>query len=355
MNIVAHNMLAMNASRQYQINTKSKAKSAEKLSSGYKINRASDDAAGLSISEKMRRQIHGLNQGTENTQDGVSLCQVADGALAEVNNMLHRITELSVQSFNGTNTDSDKEAIQGEISQILKEINRIGDTTTFNEIPLFYEETNTELSDEELFQQLSNGTIKLVDNDVTFSNGEILGKDTANQIIGLLSNATASYKLKDCLLDSSSNKSDIISYATLCNNNIKALSAYSANASFNVNVDSALRYFSDGLGLETKPVSPYPLHESSTKYNNALRIKNRNSIMQLALSGMQEIVDTVRASDKYGDIMDAITVVQVMMQHGRKQLIFIKHYFQKQKKKIMVYGFNLVQKLEVECFYQLIK
>lgn len=133
MNIVAHNILAMNANRQFNITSKDKAKSTEKLSSGYRINRASDDAAGLSISEKMRRQIRGLSQGVENTQDGVSLCQVADGALAEVSDMLHRITELSIKSANGTNSPSDRQAIQDEIGEILQEIDRIGETTKFNE------------------------------------------------------------------------------------------------------------------------------------------------------------------------------------------------------------------------------
>lgn len=143
MNIVAHNMLAMNASRQLNITNKNKAKNTEKLSSGYRINRASDDAAGLSISEKMRRQIRGLSQGVRNTQDGVSVCQVADGALAEVSDMLHRITELSVQSANGTNSDSDRQAIQKEISQIKQEIERIGDTTEFNTRKLFRDNPST--------------------------------------------------------------------------------------------------------------------------------------------------------------------------------------------------------------------
>ena len=130
---VAHNLSAKNAQRQFGINTKSKAKSTERLLSGYKINRAADDAAGLSISEKMRRQIRGLTQGVENTQDGVSLCQVADGALAEVNDMLHRITELSVKSANGTNSEQDRQCIQNEINEILQEIDRIGNSTEFNE------------------------------------------------------------------------------------------------------------------------------------------------------------------------------------------------------------------------------
>ncbi|MGN0408410.1 MAG: flagellin [Bacteroides sp.] len=137
MNVIAHNLPAMNTNRQFNIVTKNKAKSTEKLSSGYRINRASDDAAGLSISEKMRRQIRGLSQGIRNTEEGVSLCQVADGALAEVSDMLHRITELSVQSANDANTDDDRNAIQHEIGRIMQEIERIGDTTEFNERKIF--------------------------------------------------------------------------------------------------------------------------------------------------------------------------------------------------------------------------
>jgi len=134
---VTHNLLAMNAGRQFNIVNGTKVKTAEKLSSGYRINRSADDAAGLAMSEKMRRQIRGLGQASANTQDGISLCQVADGALNEVNDMLHRITELSVKAANGTNTQQDREAIQSEINQILEEIDRISDNTTFNEMKIF--------------------------------------------------------------------------------------------------------------------------------------------------------------------------------------------------------------------------
>lgn len=137
MNIVAHNLSAMNAQRQYQITSDRKAKMSEKLSSGYRINRAADDAAGLSISESMRRQIRGLTQGVRNTKDGISLCQVADGALAEVNDMLHRITELSVQAANGTNSLQQRRYIQDEINQLITEIDRIGEETTFNGRKIF--------------------------------------------------------------------------------------------------------------------------------------------------------------------------------------------------------------------------
>lgn len=135
--IVANNLIAMNTQRQFNIVNKKKAKSTEKLSSGYRINRSADDAAGLSISERMRKQINGLDKGINNTQDGVSMCQVGDGALAEVSAMLQRVTQLSVQAANGTLEPSERQDIQREISQILNEIDRIGSTTDFNTIKLF--------------------------------------------------------------------------------------------------------------------------------------------------------------------------------------------------------------------------
>lgn len=135
--VITNNLAAMNAQRQFNIVGNKKKKATEKLSSGYKINRAADDAAGLTISEKMRSQIRGLTQGVDNTQDGISLLQVADGALAEVHDMLHKITELSVKSANETNTKEDREAIQAEITEILTEIDRISDSTEFNTRKLF--------------------------------------------------------------------------------------------------------------------------------------------------------------------------------------------------------------------------
>lgn len=141
--VITNNLAAMNANRMYSITTKSQAKSSEKLASGYKINRAADDAAGLTISEKMRSQIRSLNQGSDNIQDGISMVQVADGALAEVEDMIHRMTELSVKAANGTNTSADRQAMQQEVDQITKEINRIAKTTTFNTYTLFDADEST--------------------------------------------------------------------------------------------------------------------------------------------------------------------------------------------------------------------
>ena len=134
--VVQHNMQAANANRMLGITSGAQAKSTEKLSSGYKINRAADGAAGLTISEKMRKQIRGLDKASSNAQDGVSSVQTAEGALTEVHSMLQRMNELAVQSANGTNSSDDRQAIQDEVDQLTTEIDRVAETTKFNEIYL---------------------------------------------------------------------------------------------------------------------------------------------------------------------------------------------------------------------------
>ncbi|MBR1701754.1 MAG: hypothetical protein IJ716_07340 [Lachnospiraceae bacterium] len=134
--VVQHNLTAMNSNRMLGLTAASQSKSTEKLSSGYKINRAADDAAGLSISEKMRRQIRGLTQASLNAQDGISAVQTAEGALNEVHDMLQRMDELATKAANGTLTDDDRQAVQKEIDQLVTEIDRVSETTTFNELQL---------------------------------------------------------------------------------------------------------------------------------------------------------------------------------------------------------------------------
>ena len=131
--VVQHNLTAMNSNRMLGVTTKTQAKSTEKLSSGYKINRAADDAAGLSISEKMRKQIRGLTQASSNAQDGISAVQTAEGALNEVQDMLQRMNELAVKAANGTQSEDDRSYIQNEIDQLTTEIDRVAETTKFNE------------------------------------------------------------------------------------------------------------------------------------------------------------------------------------------------------------------------------
>ena len=141
--VVQHNMQAANANRMLNVTTSAQSKSTEKLSSGYKINRAADDAAGLTISEKMRKQIRGLDQASTNAQDGVSSVQTAEGALTEVHSMLQRMNELAVQSANGTNSSTDRKAIQDEVDQLATEIDRVSETTKFNETYLLKGDSKT--------------------------------------------------------------------------------------------------------------------------------------------------------------------------------------------------------------------
>ena len=140
--VVQHNMQAANANRMLNVTTSAQSKSTEKLSSGYRINRAADDAAGLSISEKMRKQIKGLDRASTNAQDGVSAVQTAEGALTEVHSMLQRMNELATQSANGTNSTTDRKAIQDEIDQLTTEIDRVSETTKFNETYLLQGDEN---------------------------------------------------------------------------------------------------------------------------------------------------------------------------------------------------------------------
>ena len=139
--VIQHNLTAMNSNRMLGVTTGTQAKSSEKLSSGYKINRAADDAAGLSISEKMRKQMRGLDRASTNADDGVSSVQTAEGALAEVHDMLQRMNELAVQAANGTNSETDRTSIQNEIKQLTTEIDRVAETTKFNETYLLKGDT----------------------------------------------------------------------------------------------------------------------------------------------------------------------------------------------------------------------
>ena len=162
--VVQHNLTAMNSNRMLGVTTKTQAKSTEKLSSGYKINRAADDAAGLSISEKMRKQIRGLTQASLNAQDGISAVQTAEGALNEVQDMLQRMNELAVKAANGTMSENDRTYIQNEVDQLTTEIDRVAETTKFNETYLLKGD-------------------KTADSDYTFTYGATAG--------------TTSYALKD--------------------------------------------------------------------------------------------------------------------------------------------------------------
>ena len=160
--VVQHNITAMNANRMLGVTTNGQSKSTEKLSSGYRINRAADDAAGLSISEKMRKQIRGLSQASTNAQDGISCVQTAEGALTEVHSMLQRMNELAVQSANGTNSAVDRDAIQAEIDQLSTEIDRVSETTKFNETYLLKGDSSVPATSRKLGVAVSAATVGTV-------------------------------------------------------------------------------------------------------------------------------------------------------------------------------------------------
>ena len=181
--VVQHNLTAMNSNRMLGVTTKTQAKSTEKLSSGYKINRAADDAAGLSISEKMRKQIRGLTQASLNAQDGISTVQTAEGALNEVQDMLQRMNELAVKSANGTNSADDRSYIQNEIDQLVTEIDRVSTTTKFNETYLLQGDARGTVSATDTDQKVAS---KLTDVELNAAAGSelvagdvVLGKVTA--------------------------------------------------------------------------------------------------------------------------------------------------------------------------------
>lgn len=178
--VVQHNLTAMNANRMLGITTGQQAKSSEKLSSGYRINRAADDAAGLTISEKMRKQIKGLDQASTNAQDGVSAVQTAEGALTEVHSMLQRMNELAVQASNGTNSEADRQAIQDEISQLETEIDRVSETTKFNEIYLLKGDKGTATKYLDAHDAGIEGTLTQTETTATFTMDELEAGDKIN-------------------------------------------------------------------------------------------------------------------------------------------------------------------------------
>ncbi len=181
--VVQHNMQAMNASRVLNVTANQQTKSSEKLSSGYRINRAADDAAGLSISEKMRKQIRGLDRASTNAQDGISAVQTAEGALNEVHSMLQRINELAVQAANGTNSSKDVKAISDEVQQLKQEISRIASTTDFNGKKMLAEE------DADIFVGYKTGA----SNKITIDGVKL--SDVADAIGGSFTNQTGAETL----------------------------------------------------------------------------------------------------------------------------------------------------------------
>ena len=291
--VVQHNLTAMNSNRMLGVTTKTQAKSTEKLSSGYKINRAADDAAGLSISEKMRKQIRGLTQASLNAQDGISAVQTAEGALNEVQDMLQRMNELAVKAANGTMSENDRTYIQNEVDQLTTEIDRVAETTKFNETYLLKGD-------------------KTADSDYTFTYGATAG--------------TTSYALKDgvTLFDENGKK---VEAGTVLDTTKKYYKDYkagtaAADGDFDGTTDTdknkvvlydgatgeavaigkveyknKANYYSTKVGTEQDPKDNA---FSTSKLDNAYYDKDGNKIAENALSNYLKTTDGTTINEKDG-------------------------------------------------------
>jgi flagellin len=262
--VVQHNLTAMNSNRMLGLTKGTQAKSTEKLSSGYKINRAADDAAGLAISEKMRKQIRGLTQASANAQDGISAVQTAEGALNEVQDMLQRMNELAVKAANGTNSESDRQAIQDEVDQLVTEIDRVSTTTKFNETYLLKGRNAANGENGKLTFNDAKGALTSISN---FSSTKGYGTIAVPAKDAVASSGNTQYQTTTITLGSKS-------YKLIDVGSIKAKDATSASA---VMTSTAL---AKQLTTTTGSVKAYTSMEALMKgirADNAAQIKNVSS------------------------------------------------------------------------------
>lgn len=250
--VVQHNLSAMNSNRQLGISTGLQAKSSEKLSSGYRINRAADDAAGLAISEKMRRQIRGLDQATDNIQDGISLVQIADGALAESLDNMQRVNELAIKAATETLTDADRSYIQEEVKQLLKEVDRTAQTTSFNDkiFPLNGDPITTKVPDairENPFTIINDGPGNLTVDGTVYPAGSTI----------VIPNVLSIMKEND--INTFVNADIFFGGAGICSENPHHV-AYTDDAIVSYGTADDLRVDEDGY-IYAVPVSTYPFRE----------------------------------------------------------------------------------------------
>ena len=289
--VVQHNLSAMNSMRMLGLTTASVAGVTEKLSSGYKVNRAADDAAGLAISEKMRRQIRGLTQASANAEDGISMVQTAEGGLNEVHDMLQRLNELSVKASNGTLTEADREYTNQEFSSLKKEINRVADSTTFNEIQLFPSDGSSMVAESYTIKVNGDGTNTVSMNTDSYTVGDVSATGNATKaaeyikglIPGIVGDILGAYtNLKGA--DDLEIKLDM-SYIDGGNNTL-AFAQYSyykdadrtpVKDSFLVKVDTA--DFTDSNSLDTAPNN-----DRNELLKATLRHELTHTVMQYTLS-----------------------------------------------------------------------
>ena len=275
--VVQHNLTAMNANRMLSGVASAQSKSTEKLSSGYRINRAADDAAGLSISEKMRSQIRGLNQASTNAQDGISLIQTAEGALNEQHSILQRMRELSVQASNGTETNEDREAVQNEIEQLQSELTRISDTTEFNTMKL--------LDGSQSGSKVQVSVSKSAATGATTKNAEVQQVNTsADAVDKLAKGSSVTYSVT--VLDKNNNTST--ASVTITNNNKKLTDQ-------------------DGNELVTAKADEADAEETAAAIAKALSNTSLGDKFDIAADGTQNITLTTKdASDAANSVLISV-------------------------------------------------
>ena len=275
--VVQHNMSAMNANRMLSGVASAQSKSTEKLSSGYRINRAADDAAGLSISEKMRSQIRGLNQASTNAQDGISLIQTAEGALNEQHSILQRMRELSVQASNGTETNEDREAVQNEIEQLQSELTRISDTTEFNTMKL--------LDGSQSGSKVQVSVSKSAATGATTKNAEVQQVNTSAEAVDKLAKGS-SVTYSVTVLDKNNNTST--ASVTITNNNKKLTDQ-------------------DGNELVTAKADEAEAEETAAAIAKALSNTSLGDKFDIAADGTRKITLTTKdASDAANSVLISV-------------------------------------------------
>jgi len=297
--VVQHNLTAMNSNRMLGVTTGSQAKSTEKLSSGYKINRAADDAAGLSISEKMRKQIRGLTQASANAQDGISAVQTAEGALNEVQDMLQRMNELAVKAANGTMSENDRSYIQNEVDQLTTEINRVAETTKFNETYLLKGD-KTAPSDYTFSYGATAGTTTY-----TLKDGVTLFDENNNKVeSGAVLDPSKTY-YKDYKAGTAAADGDFDGTDAADTNTVELYDGTTGEkkAVGEVKYQDKGNYYSTKVGTEQDPTATA---FSVSKLDNAYYDKDGNKIAANALSNYLETEDgntiTVKSGVKLYDV-----------------------------------------------------
>lgn len=265
--VIQHNLTAMNANRMLNVTTSAQSKSAEKLSSGYKINRAADDAAGLSISEKMRKQIRGLTQASSNAQDGVSAVQTAEGALTEVHSMLQRMNELAVQSANGTNSQTDRKAIQDEIDQLTSEIDRVSETTKFNETYLLKGDptkADTAYFMKSGYNVIANGLYAEGSDDKITTSDKLAEAIKAGKKIYKVAKGDGTKQVPDQI---ASKGTDYAYVTKLYDKDGKEVSAQNIQDAKNADGSTATNYYTSSSGAAANPVTSMAITAAAAKTN----------------------------------------------------------------------------------------